>query len=186
MLNNLKNAIADQWNRTSAIVGNNLENWNTKGSKVGIVDEFGRSYVDPSTEDTYRTVIGGVNPTFGVKNTPISLNANSEPRFGDRPTAYIARYPGRSAAIAGGAYVVDQMLNKPVEGIIDLATFNTLNLRPDEDRRGMDTPVPVAGTVPPLSAEDASREIDRLQRDIASKMITLRQLQSMQNEGAVR
>lgn len=176
----IKQGLADQWERTSAIASKNWNNMNNS-AEVGIVNEKGVPYLNndslPVTPVDY---ISTLVPASYYEDTV------THPKLGDKLTATLARYPVRSGAAVLGGLVANQMLGKPVEGLIDFATFDIGNFRPNTHEQQSIQPVQVAGQVPPLSAKDADYEIDRLRKNIARDMITLNQLEQMQTSGQVR
>lgn len=95
----------------------------------------------------------------------------------DNTAAYLGRYPIKTIGAGLGGYVLDQWLNKPVEGLIDTVTFNALNLRPDEKPRQQDVFYPA---VPTLTAEDLAYQIKRQQGNMAVTALTLQELQRIQ------
>lgn len=131
---------------------------------------------------------------------------------GERAVAYAARHPIYAGAGLMGGIIADQIVGKPVEGLVDAVTFNALNLRPDETYRAVTDPyggqngMPYAPPqpmpspynspihtaqpndlppqIPPLSAEDISREVQRQQKNMAVSSITVAELQRMQQQQA--
>lgn len=116
--------------------------------------------------------------------------------------AKMKRHPIYTGAGVVGGIVADQLLGKPVEGLVDAVTLNALNLRPDErygttmtamPQQPMPTPynnpvfssqpndLPFAqGQIPPLSAEEITREIERQQKNMGVSAVTVNGLRQMQ------
>lgn len=146
-------------------------------------------------------------PSFGAKP-----DAGYDVGKGERAVAYAARHPIYAGAGLMGGIIADQIVGKPVEGLVDAVTFNALNLRPDETYRAVTDPyggqngMPYAPPqpmpspynspihtaqpndlppqIPPLSAEDISREVQRQQKNMAVSSITVAELQRMQQQQA--
>ena len=113
------------------------------------------------------------NPFTG----PDAYNYGQPLYYYDNAMAYFGRYPMKVGGAAIGGYVLDQWLNKPVEGLVDTLTFNALNLRPDEKPRQQDVFYPA---VPTLTAEDLAYQIKRQQGNMAITALTLQELQRIQ------
>lgn len=124
---------------------------------------------------------------------------------GEQLVARAARYPVRAAGVAGGIYIADQFLGKPVEGVIDAVTLGLTNFRENEtrgmtfgdggsvpysipyaqgtalDANGNVTPS-VSAPVPPMDEKALAYQIKRQRDNIAVNSVTLRELEAMQNE----
>ena len=149
-------------------------------------------YANANNTDTVLLPSFKKNPDYGDYKVGI----------GERGVALAARHPIYTGAGVVGGIVADQLLGKPVEGLVDAVTLNALNLRPDErygttmtamPQQPMPTPynnpvfssqpndLPFAqGQIPPLSAEEITREIERQQKNMGVSAVTVNGLRQMQ------
>lgn len=103
--------------------------------------------------------------------------------LGDKATAtawkFASNHPVGTIAGTAGGLGLNAVVGNPVGGVIDFATLGLTNWRADENRLSNQESYISPNRIPRLSQEDLTREIQRLQRNAATNVVTLGQLEQM-------
>lgn len=78
-----------------------------------------------------------------------------------------------------GGIVANSLLNNPVGGTVDALTFNALNLKDDEWKESK-KPIYPPNSLPKLDSEQVDRQLDYMEKRIATDMMTRNALREQQ------